>query len=68
MIKGELPLAFPLRHALKDADLVVAAARRHDVDLGLAPVLRDRFARAAEAGHADEDMGMVIAASRRRRA
>jgi hypothetical protein len=29
--------------------------------------VRDRFAIAAETGHADEDMGMVIAATRPRR-
>jgi 3-hydroxyisobutyrate dehydrogenase len=65
MIEGELPVAFPLKHALKDAELVLEAAQRHGVDLGLAPVLRERFARAAEAGHGDEDMGMVVAASRK---
>jgi 3-hydroxyisobutyrate dehydrogenase len=64
MIAGELPLAFPLKHALKDAELVLEAAQRHGLDLGIAPALRDRFARAAEAGHADEDMGMVVEASR----
>ncbi|HWH95927.1 MAG TPA: NAD(P)-dependent oxidoreductase [Baekduia sp.] len=65
MIAGELPVAFPLKHALKDADLILEAADRHELDLGLAPVIRDRFARAASAGHADDDMGMVVAASRR---
>jgi 3-hydroxyisobutyrate dehydrogenase len=66
MIEGDLPVAFPLKHALKDADLVLAAAARHDLDLGLAPAVRERFARAAEAGYADADMGMVIAATRPR--
>jgi 3-hydroxyisobutyrate dehydrogenase len=64
MIDGELPVAFPLKHALKDTDLILDAARRHDLDLGLAPVVRERFARAAEAGHADDDMGMIVAATR----
>jgi 3-hydroxyisobutyrate dehydrogenase len=64
MIAGELPVAFPLKHALKDAELILEAAERHDVDLGLAPVVRDRLARAAAAGHADDDMGMVVAATR----
>jgi 3-hydroxyisobutyrate dehydrogenase len=64
MIAGDLPVAFPLKHALKDADLILEAVGRHDLDLGLAPVLRARFALAADAGHADEDMGMVIEASR----
>jgi 3-hydroxyisobutyrate dehydrogenase len=64
MIEGELPVAFPLKHALKDADLVLEAADRYDVDLGLMPAVRERFARAAGAGHADDDMGMVVAATR----
>ncbi|HEU4975599.1 MAG TPA: NAD(P)-dependent oxidoreductase [Baekduia sp.] len=64
MIAGELPLAFPLKHALKDADLILEAAERHDLDLALARTVRERFARAADSGHADDDMGMVIAATR----
>jgi 3-hydroxyisobutyrate dehydrogenase len=64
MIEGELPVSFPLKHALKDADLILDAADRHELNLGLAPAVRDRFAIAADAGHADEDMGMVIEASR----
>jgi 3-hydroxyisobutyrate dehydrogenase len=64
MIAGGLPVAFPLKHALKDAELVLEAAQRHGLDLGLAPAVRDRFARAAQAGHADEDMGMVVEATR----
>jgi 3-hydroxyisobutyrate dehydrogenase len=67
MIEGKLPVAFPLKHALKDAELILAAARRHELDLGLAPAVRERFAKAAQEGHADEDMGMVIEASRPRR-
>jgi 3-hydroxyisobutyrate dehydrogenase len=67
MIKGELPVSFPLKHALKDAELILEAAGRHDLQLGLAPAVRDRFAIAAEAGHADEDMGMVVEATRPRR-
>jgi 3-hydroxyisobutyrate dehydrogenase len=68
MISGELPVAFPLKHALKDAELIMEAAERHDLDLKLAAVVWDRYAAAAAAGHADEDMGMVIAAVRPRRA
>jgi 3-hydroxyisobutyrate dehydrogenase len=64
MIDGELPVAFPLKHALKDADLILEAAERHDLDLALATTVRNRFARAAEAGHGDEDMGMVVRAAR----
>jgi 3-hydroxyisobutyrate dehydrogenase-like beta-hydroxyacid dehydrogenase len=64
MIKGDLPVAFPLKHALKDSNLVLDAAERYGFEAELARVVRDHFARAAEAGHADDDMGMVIAARR----
>jgi 3-hydroxyisobutyrate dehydrogenase len=64
MIDGDLPVAFPLKHALKDADLILEAAERHHLDLDLATTVRNRFARAAEAGHGDKDMGMVVQASR----
>jgi 3-hydroxyisobutyrate dehydrogenase len=66
MIAGELPVAFPLKHALKDAELILEAGERHALDLALARTVRDRYAGAADAGHADDDMGMVIAAARRR--
>jgi 3-hydroxyisobutyrate dehydrogenase len=64
MIAGELPVAFPLKHALKDAELILEAGERHGLGLALAHVVRDTYARAAAAGHADDDMGMVIAATR----
>jgi 3-hydroxyisobutyrate dehydrogenase len=63
MIEGRLPVSFPLKHALKDAELILEAAERHEIDLALARTVRDRFAAAAAAGHADDDMGMVIAAT-----
>jgi 3-hydroxyisobutyrate dehydrogenase len=66
MIAGELPVAFPLKHALKDADLILEAAERHDLDLDLAETVRNRFARAADEGHGEKDMGMVVQASRPR--
>jgi hypothetical protein len=40
------------------------AARRHDVDLGLAPVICERLSRAATTSHGDADFGMVIEATR----
>jgi 3-hydroxyisobutyrate dehydrogenase len=64
MIAGELPVAFPLKHALKDADLILEAGERHELELDLAVTVRNRFARAAEEGHAEKDMGMVVEASR----
>jgi 3-hydroxyisobutyrate dehydrogenase len=64
MIAGDLPVAFPLKHALKDAELILEAAERHELDLALAETVRDRYAQAADEGHADEDMAMVVAATR----
>jgi 3-hydroxyisobutyrate dehydrogenase len=64
MIAGELPVNFPLRHALKDAELILEAGERHDLALALAATVRDRFAQAAAAGYADADMGMVVQAGR----
>jgi 3-hydroxyisobutyrate dehydrogenase len=64
MIAGDLPVAFPLKHALKDAELILEAAERHELDLALAETVRDRYAQAAADGHAEEDMAMVVAAAR----
>jgi 3-hydroxyisobutyrate dehydrogenase len=59
MLAGEFPPAFGLTNALKDAGLVVEAAQRAGVRLGVAPAVRGDFARAAELGHGEEDMGAV---------
>lgn len=64
MISNDLPVAFPLKHALKDADLILEAGDRHALDLALAQTVRDRLFAAAAEGHGDEDMGMVVAAAR----
>jgi 3-hydroxyisobutyrate dehydrogenase len=64
MIAGDLPVAFPLKHALKDADLILEAGDRHALDLVLAQAVRDSLAAAAAEGHGDADMGMVVAAAR----
>src|SRR3954468_4972027 len=61
--------SFPLKHAHKDARLVLDAAREHGADDGLASVIAERFARAEDAGLGDSDMaaiGMVSEASERR--
>jgi 3-hydroxyisobutyrate dehydrogenase len=64
MIANDLPVAFPLKHALKDADLILEAGDRHALDLALAHVMRESLAAAAVEGHGDDDMGMVVAAAR----
>jgi len=61
--------SFPLKHAHKDARLVLDAAREHGADDGLASVIAERFARAEDAGLGDSDMaaiGKVSKASERR--
>ena len=60
--RGEYPPAFALDGALKDVELILAAARGalvgDDVLAGLAVAYR----RASEAGHGDEDMAAVYTA------
>jgi len=56
MLAGEFPPAFTLAGALKDVDLILAAARDAGTDLGLMPAIREHLARAVDAGHGDLDM------------
>lgn len=48
--------AFALAGALKDVDLILAAAKGAGTDLGPMPGIRDHLARAVDAGHGDLDM------------
>jgi 3-hydroxyisobutyrate dehydrogenase len=61
--------SFGLKMAHKDARLVLEAAGRHGADLGLAPVIEERFARAEQAGLGDYDMAAVgrVSGARARR-
>lgn len=56
MLAGEFAPAFALAGALKDVELILAAAQESGTDLGLMPGIRDHFARAVEAGHGELDM------------
>ena len=56
MLDGAFDPAFALGGALKDADLILEAARSTGLDLGVLPGVREHFARAVEAGHGDQDM------------
>jgi 3-hydroxyisobutyrate dehydrogenase len=56
MLAGSFDPAFTLAGALKDVDLVIAAAQGSGTDLGLIPGVRDHLARGVEAGHGDLDM------------
>jgi 3-hydroxyisobutyrate dehydrogenase len=56
MLEGSFPPAFPLRLALKDARLVAEAAQAANVELPLLHDVLERFARAIDLGHGDDDM------------
>jgi 3-hydroxyisobutyrate dehydrogenase len=63
MVERDFPTAFPLKLALKDLELVLEAGERHDSEMPLASVAAERFRRALEQGHGDEDMAAVYHAS-----
>jgi len=63
ILGGELSASFRLELACKDANLVVEAAEGAGVDLPLPHVARERFARAVDLGHGDEDMAATYFAS-----
>jgi 3-hydroxyisobutyrate dehydrogenase len=64
MVKGNFETSFPLRLAHKDLNLVLDAARARSFDAPLAATAATLFTRAAELGHADDDMSAVYAALR----
>jgi 3-hydroxyisobutyrate dehydrogenase len=65
MIERDFPPAFKLSLALKDARLVRDAARAAGLDLALIEAVLDRFERAVELGHGDEDLAAAYWASSR---
>ncbi|GAA1141037.1 NAD(P)-dependent oxidoreductase [Nocardioides aquiterrae] len=56
MLDDELAPAFGLANALKDVELILAAAEGAGVDLALMPGIRAHFARAVDAGYGDLDL------------
>jgi 3-hydroxyisobutyrate dehydrogenase len=68
ILAEKFPPAFPLSHALKDAKLVLEAAELHSLELPLTRVAVERYERAVELGHGDEDMAAVYLASKDGRA
>ena len=70
-LKGEKILnedysaVFSLSLAAKDVRLALAMAREAGIELGLGPVTLERFERAIELGHGDEDAAAAWFASRR---
>jgi 3-hydroxyisobutyrate dehydrogenase len=63
MIERDFPTSFPLKHALKDARLVLEAAERAGVELPLIDAVARQMERAASASHADEDLAATICAT-----
>ncbi len=67
MLKEEFPPAFTLRLARKDVGLALQAATAVGVELPLAQATFDRFGRAIELGHGDEDFSAVYLVARERK-
>jgi 3-hydroxyisobutyrate dehydrogenase len=63
ILSGNLEPNFALKTAWKDASLIVAAGEAAGVRLDLAAAGAERFRRAAEHGHGDEDMAASYFAS-----
>jgi 3-hydroxyisobutyrate dehydrogenase len=57
--KGEFPPSFTLDGAVKDVELILAAARGAAVGDDVLAGLATAYRRAAEAGHGEQDMGAV---------
>jgi 3-hydroxyisobutyrate dehydrogenase len=64
ILAGNFEPSFTLRLAAKDIDLIVQAAREAGVELALARATGERFARATELGHGDEDASATYYATR----
>jgi 3-hydroxyisobutyrate dehydrogenase len=64
MLEDRHDPAFALRGALKDADLILAAAGAAGSELGLLPGIRAHFARAVDDGHGDLDMSATFRSHR----
>ena len=66
MLDNAFPASFALALAAKDARLVAEAAGRHGADLPVAEAIAERFTKATDAGHGDEDMAATYRLSRPR--
>lgn len=60
---GLTPPSFSVTTAAKDARLIVEAAQRHGVRMDVAEASAERFRRAEEQGHGEEDMAAAYFAS-----
>ena len=64
MLNDDFAPAFALAGALKDAELILAAAEQAGVDLALIPGIRGHFARAVADGYGDLDMAATFRSHR----
>jgi len=64
MLERRLAPSFKLKHAEKDASLVLEAAQRAGVDVRVARAVREAFERGIDLGHGDEDMAAVYFAAK----
>jgi 3-hydroxyisobutyrate dehydrogenase len=64
ILNGDFSAFFALEHGAKDVRLALEAAQAAGIDLGLGPVTLERFERAIELGHGDEDTAAAWFASR----
>ena len=62
MVDGNFIPGFPLRHAAKDAELAIQAARLHDLRLPLTEALLPRWHEAIDDGHGADDIASAITA------
>jgi 3-hydroxyisobutyrate dehydrogenase len=60
---GDYFASFSVRNSVKDAHLVLEAAKRHNLELDCTRAGLDRYLRVADAGHAEADMAATYLAS-----
>jgi 3-hydroxyisobutyrate dehydrogenase len=63
MLDEDFVPGFPLRHAVKDAELAMSAAHRHGAQLPLTGSLLPRWREAVVEGHGDDDVAAAITQS-----
>lgn len=62
MLNSDFVPGFPLRHAAKDAELALSAARSHGIQLSLTSALIPRWYTAIANGHGADDVAAAITA------
>jgi 3-hydroxyisobutyrate dehydrogenase len=60
MLDEDFVPGFPLRHAVKDAELAMSAAHRHGAELTLTDALLPHWREAVVEGHGDEDVAAAV--------